>query len=69
MMEYTNVRLTVVLCGRKFECVLSLCGARSFAGDPEDCCVGRAWHGRAAAGVGWRSGTAGVKKLYQNRQL
>ena len=25
-------------------------GARSFAGDPEGCCVGRAWHGRAAAG-------------------
>ena len=25
-------------------------GARSFAGDPEGFCVGRAWHGRAAAG-------------------
>ena len=24
-------------------------GARSFAGDPEGCCVGRAWRGRAAA--------------------
>ena len=23
--------------------------ARSFAGDPEGCCVGRAWRGRAAA--------------------
>ena len=25
-------------------------GACSFAGDPEGCCVGRAWHGRAASG-------------------
>ena len=25
-------------------------GARSFAGDTEGCCVGQAWHGRAAAG-------------------
>ena len=25
-------------------------GARSFTGDPEGCCVGRAWHCRAAAG-------------------
>ena len=25
-------------------------GARSCADDPECCCVGRAWHGRAAAG-------------------
>ena len=24
--------------------------ACSFAGDPEDCCVGQAWHGRAANG-------------------
>ena len=25
-------------------------GAFSFAGDPEGCCMGRAWRGRAAAG-------------------
>ena len=25
-------------------------GARSFAGAPEGCCLGRAWHSRAAAG-------------------
>ena len=40
-------------------------GARSFAGDPEDCCVrgGRGTVARAW-GIGWRSGAAGgVKKL------
>ena len=26
------------------------CDDRSFAADPEGCCVGRVWHGRAAAG-------------------
>ena len=37
----------------KFSLAESGVGARSFAGDPEGCCVG----------VDWRLGAAGVKKL------
>ena len=36
--------------------------ARSFAGDPEGCCVGRAWYGRAAAGVRVALGRAVPKR-------
>ena len=46
------------------------CGGRSFAGDPEGCVL---WGGRGTVarprGVGWRSGAAGVKDIYDNRQL
>ena len=35
---------------RRFPLAESGVGARSFAGDPEGCCVERAWHVLAAAG-------------------
>ena len=37
-------------------------GARSFAGDPDGRCVGRAWHCRAAAGGRVALGRAVVKR-------
>ena len=56
LLNSRNERRIVIICRlreanmKKSSLAESSVGARSFAGDPESCCVGRAWPGGAVAG-------------------